>query len=121
MPENPLIRISHRWLEILHEEIESWVEATLRDAFNPEIVMQLIGSMGIDISQLQGMIGRQPGFDPYRILGLDRSASDEAVRKRYRELLHKLHPDTAGVEGTAFLLQMVLAAYETIKRERDWR
>ncbi|RLC91403.1 MAG: hypothetical protein DRI39_10445 [Chloroflexi bacterium] len=62
----------------------------------------------------------QSGLDPYRILGLDRSASDEEIKKRYRELLHKLHPDTAGVEGTGFLLQMVLTAYETIKRERGW-
>ena len=39
--------------------------------------------------------------------------------RRYRELLHKLHPDTAGVKGTGFLLQMVLAAYKIIKKERN--
>jgi len=54
------------------------------------------------------------------VLGLDKSATDEDIKKRYHELLKKLHPDTAGVEGTSFLLQMVMAAYEIIKRERGW-
>jgi hypothetical protein len=35
----------------------------------------------------------QAAFDPYQVLGLDQSASDEEVKKRYRELLFKLHPD----------------------------
>ena len=43
------------------------------------------------------------------------------MKKRYRELLRKLHPDTSGTPGTGFLLQMVMAAYEMIKRERGWQ
>ena len=43
------------------------------------------------------------------------------MKKRYRELLRKLHPDTSGTPGTSFLLQMVMAAYEMIKRERGWQ
>ncbi len=119
MQDNPLIRISYRWLEVLQEEARGWIEAVLKDTFNPAMMADFIRSMGIDMSRLQGMIGQQPGFDPYRISGLDKSASDEEVKKRYRELLYKLHPDTAGVEGTAFLFQMVLAAYEMIKKERE--
>ncbi len=80
----------------------------------------LVKSLGLDLSQFQGRL--QPAaFDPYQALGLDKSASDEEIKKRYRELLRKLHPDTAGVEGTAFLLQMVLAAYAMIKEERRWQ
>jgi len=82
---------------------------------------ELTKMLGINLSQLQGMANRPPAFDPYQVLGLDRSASDEEVKKRYRELLFKLHPDTSDVEGTAFLLQMVLSAYEMIKEERGWR
>jgi len=77
----------------------------------------LVKSMGIDLSQLRGKASGQV-VDPYLILGLDRSSSDEAVKKRYRELLRQLHPDTSGVEGTVFLLQMVLSAYEMIRKER---
>jgi DnaJ-class molecular chaperone len=81
----------------------------------------MMKGMGIDPSQLSGMMGRMPGFDPYIVLGLDKSASDEEVKRRYRELLRKLHPDTAGTPGTEFLFQMVLTAFEMIKRERGWQ
>ncbi len=119
--ENPMLRIQQRWLEVFIEEWQRWLNAVLADAFNPAVLMQFMKSMDIDMSQLAGMVGQlQMGFDPYRILGLDKSASDEEVKKRYHELLRKLHPDTAGVEGTVFLLQMVLAAFELIKKERNW-
>jgi DnaJ-class molecular chaperone len=97
---------------VIQEEMQGWMN---------EQLVELTKTLGLDISQFQGMTKRQAAFDPYRALGLDRSAGDEEVKKRYHELLFKLHPDTAGVEGTAFLLQMVLAAYEMIKEEREWR
>ncbi len=80
----------------------------------------LVKSLELGLSQFQGIATQHKSFDPYRALGLERSARDEEIKKRYRELLHKLHPDTAGIEGTAFLLQMVLVAYEMIKEERRW-
>ena len=120
MQENPLTRISQRWLEVLQEEIQRWMNNLLKDAFNPASFAAFIRSMGVDISQLSSFVSQQPGFDPYRVLGLDRSASDEEIKKRYRELLRKLHPDTAGMEGTGFLLQMILMAYDAIKRDRGW-
>ncbi|MDO9066275.1 MAG: J domain-containing protein [Chloroflexota bacterium] len=103
--------------EGMREVLDQMVKGTL----DPAKIAAFAKAMGIDMSQLPGMVGQRPGFDAYQILGLDRSASDEEVKKRYHELLHKLHPDTAGVEGTAFLLQMVLAAYEMIKKERGWK
>jgi len=119
--ENPLARMGQRILEVIQQEMGNWMNALLKDAFNPEAMMRFIRSMGIDMSQLPGMVGQKPGFDPYQVLGLDKSATDDEVKKRYRELLHKIHPDTAGVEGTSFLLQMVLASYELIRRERGWQ
>ncbi len=64
---------------------------------------------------------QQIGIEPYRVLGLDKSATDDQVKRRYRELVVKLHPDTAGVEGTGFLLQVVVAAYQQIAKERRWQ
>jgi len=87
-----------------------------------ELQDQLVKSFGFDISQLMGQLGtgKMPGFDPYKVLGLDPSASDEEIKKRYRDLLRRLHPDTSGIEGTEFLMQLVVGAYEMIKRERGW-
>ena len=31
--------------------------------------------------------------DPYKVLGIDPSATDEEVKKAYRELARKYHPD----------------------------
>ena len=63
---------------------------------------------------------RQTGIEPYRVMGLDKSAADNQVKKRYRELAVRLHPDTAGVKGTEFLFQLVTAAYQQISKERGW-
>ena len=31
--------------------------------------------------------------DPYKVLGVDRGASDEEIKKAYRSLSRKYHPD----------------------------
>jgi len=104
----------------MYQRIFAVIQDDLQGWMNDQLV-GLLKSLGIEASQFQGMVSGQTTFNPYSILGLDKSASEEEVKKRYRELLRKLHPDTAGVEGTAFLLQMVLAAYEMIKQERGWQ
>ena len=114
-----LDRITRRWLTILQEEMQSWISDLMKDALDPAKIMSFIQGMRIDISQLSGAVG-QLELDPYMILGLDRKATDEEVKKRCRALLFKLHPDTCGIEGTNFLVQMILTAYKTIERERGW-
>ena len=112
MSQDRTTRMYQRIFAVIQEEMQGWMNDRLAG---------LLKSLGIEASQLQGMASGQATFNPYRLMGLDKSASEEEVKKRYRELLRKLHPDTAGVEGTAFLLQMVLAAYEMIKQERGWQ
>lgn len=112
MSQDRLVRMCQRILQVLQEETQGIMN---------ERLAELMKSMPMDFSQLRGMATGQTAFDPYRILGLDRSASDDEVKKRYRELLYKLHPDTAEVKGTAFLFQMVLGAYQMIERERGWQ
>ena len=120
MTRDRAARIQQRILEVFTEEMQGWVNDLLKDALDPRKLMRFIRSMGIDPSKLPGMMGQQPGFDPYQILGLERSARDEEVKEQYKEMMNKLHPDKAGQEMT-FLATLVNTAYEIIKRERGWQ
>ena len=114
------LREQERILGEMRDNVLGWMDDLLRDAFNPENFLRYVAGMGIGLSQVPNLVGRRDGFDPYRVLGLEKTATDEEVKKRYRELLIKLHPDTAGVRGTDFLLQMMIAAYQQIAKERRW-
>jgi len=114
------LREQERILGEMRDNVLGWMDDLLRDAFNPESFLRYITSMGIDLSQVPNLVGQGDGFNPYRVLGLEKTATDGEVKKRYRELLVKLHPDTAGVRGTDFLLQMMIAAYREIAKERGW-
>ena len=54
--------------------------------------------------------------DPYKVLGLSPDASDEEVKRAYRALAKKYHPDlNPGDQEAARKMQEVNAAYEQIK------
>ena len=51
--------------------------------------------------------------DPYRVLGLDRTASGEEIRRAYRRLAKENHPDSAGEKALPRFLA-IQAAYELL-------
>lgn len=115
-----LEKLSGKWTVDFQEEMSKWTQDLLRDAFDPAKMMAFVRGMGIDMPRFSQMFGRMAqagtvpqGFDPYQVLGLDKSASDEEIKKRYREMMGKIHPDVAGKEMN-FLAQIVNAAYEMI-------
>lgn len=54
--------------------------------------------------------------DPYRVLGLTPGASDEEVKRAYRQLAKKYHPDmNPGDAHAAEMMNRINAAYDQIK------
>jgi len=116
-----LNQLGSKWNQELTAGVSGYVDALMRDTFDPEKFMDFIRKSGVSFTGLGSGTPQQTVVDPYKVVGLDKSASDEEVKKRFRQMLHKYHPDTAGVEGTDMLFQIIMAAYEAIKRERGWQ
>ncbi len=73
--------------------------------------------------------GAAGGEDPYVILGCERSATDEEIRRRYRKLMSLYHPDRfismdldeEFVQMASRKIQKIREAYEQIARQRGFR
>jgi len=82
--------------------------------------------MGITNSDFQSMKAMfiKETDSAYKILGIDPSATDEEVKRAYREMAKKNHPDLVGNLGEEVRqaaerkFQEINAAYETIKKQR---
>ena len=54
--------------------------------------------------------------DPWQVLGVSRTATDEEIKAAYRKLAHQYHPDlNPGDEAAAKRMQEINAAYDQIK------
>ena len=60
--------------------------------------------------------------DPYKVLGVSPTASEQEIAKAYRKLAKKYHPDlNPGDEEAAKKMSEINAAYEQIKSERKYQ
>ena len=53
--------------------------------------------------------------DYYKILGVERGAGDDEIKKAYRKLARKYHPDVSKEPNAKEKFQEVAEAYETLK------
>ncbi|MFZ1200683.1 MAG: DnaJ domain-containing protein, partial [Desulfobacterales bacterium] len=62
--------------------------------------------------------------DPHTVLGIDRAASEADVKKAYRELVNKYHPDKVGYLGEEFKalaekrFKQIQHAYRSVSKTR---
>ena len=55
--------------------------------------------------------------DPYKVLGIPPTASEEEIKKAYRDLSKKYHPDlNPGDESAARKMSEINAAYDQIQK-----
>ena len=55
-----------------------------------------------------------PAIDHYRILGLDRHATPEEIKARYRQLVRELHPDVSSSPETTARFLQVTESYKVL-------
>lgn len=82
-----------------------------------------------DATQRAGRSGFTSSLDdPYTVLGMERNASNEALRERWKKLMRENHPDSLASKGVPpeFIaaasdrVARINAAYDAIKRERRY-
>lgn len=92
-----------------------------------KVINQIAGYLGIsqkDAQSIQSMFIDDID-SAYTILEIDRSVNDEEVKKAYRNMANKYHPDKVSYLGEDFKkvanekFRKVNEAYEKIKKERD--
>lgn len=80
-----------------------------------------IGYGGSGYSKQSGYSGRSYNKDPYKVLGINKDATDDEVKKAYRKMAMKYHPDRVAGMGeemqrnAAEQMKEINEAYEQIK------
>lgn len=93
-----------------------------------EMINSVAGVLGIPATELRAIRDRHLGGADYAfsVLGLTPEASDEEVRRMYRQLVQEYHPDRIVAQGmprefveyASERFQEIQRAWATIKRER---
>lgn len=89
-------------------------------------IASLLGVSRTDFESVKNMFYRNIDSD-YKILGIEPSATDEEVKKAYRKMAIKFHPDKVAQMGEEYQkgakekFQKIQDAYEAIKKRRGFK
>lgn len=91
-----------------------------------ERIAQMMGVSNSDFVSVKNMFYRNVDSD-YKVLGVDSNATDEEVKKAYRKMAIKFHPDKVAQMGEEYQkgakekFQRIQDAYEAIKKRRGMK
>jgi DnaJ like chaperone protein len=94
-----------------------------------QVVKQISGLLGVsqvEFESMKNMFYRDVDSD-FKILGINANATDEEVKKAYRQMAIKFHPDKVAQMGEEFQkgakekFQKIKDAYEAIKKNRGFK
>ncbi|MBR5604086.1 MAG: TerB family tellurite resistance protein [Bacteroidales bacterium] len=89
------------------------------------VIAKYMGISSSDFQSIKAMFVKDVD-SAYKILGIDSSATDDEVKKAYREMAKKYHPDKVAYLGedvrksAELKLQEVNEAYDKIKKQRGF-
>lgn len=89
-------------------------------------IANMLGISNVEFESVKNMFYRNVDSD-YKILGVDANASDEEIKKAYRQMAIKFHPDKVSQMGEEYQkgakekFQKIQDAYEAIKKRRGMK
>jgi DnaJ like chaperone protein len=89
-------------------------------------IANLLGLSHVDVESIKNMFYRDTESD-FKVLGVDPAASEDEIKKAYRKMAVKFHPDKVSHLGEEYQkgakekFQEVQDAYENIKKKRGFK
>lgn len=89
-------------------------------------IANMLGVSQADFESVKNMFYRDVDSD-YKVLGVDANATDEEVKKAYRQMAIKFHPDKVAAMGEEYQkgakekFQKIQDSYEAIKKRRGMK